>query len=135
MKDILMSSDIIGEWKDEYQDHNFNEIVFKDQDNNDGQLFIDVTCKGIRYCFTRFPGDYEPMSAEEYMKWNCEYDGRPNWHKPGQYMSKETIGYTEENIKKLDEAATVMTAEELKDFIDGDYSYLTGEVEREVEHE
>ena len=46
------------------------------------------------------------------------------WHIPHEYMDKETIDYTEENIKKINEMAKVMTPEEIKAFIEDDYSYM-----------
>lgn len=65
MKDIAFSSDIIKEVAEEW-DGNL-EYLF-DQDNNDGQLFIDVTDDGIKYCFMKFYNEGEPMDGEQYMK-------------------------------------------------------------------
>jgi hypothetical protein len=124
MKDIVMSCDIVKEWEDEFPDDNFNDYVFKGQDNNDGQLYIDVTDDGIKYCFTQYCADSEPMNSEQYMKWNCENENRPDWHVPYEYMNQETIDYTEENIEQIEKIATLMTMEELKSFIEDDYSYL-----------
>ena len=39
-------------------------------------------------------------------------------------MNKKTISYTERNIKKIDKMATLMTPEEIKSFVEDDYSYL-----------
>ena len=121
MKDIVFSSDIIKEVMEDFDgdtDYLFN------QDNNDGQLFIDVTDDGIKYCFMEFYNEGEPMDSDQYMKWNCEHEAHPNWHIPYEYMDKETIDYTEENIKAINEMATVMTTEEIKAFEEDDYSYM-----------
>ena len=121
MKDIVFSSDIIKEVMEDFDGD--MEYLF-DQDNNDGQLFIDITDDGIKYCFMKFYNEGEPMDAEQYMKWNCEHETHPDWHIPYEYMDKETIDYTEENIKKINEMATLMTTEEIKAFVEDDYSYM-----------
>lgn len=119
MKDIVFSTDILKEMKD-YNDGN---LLFN-QDNNDGQLFIDVTDNGIKYCFLSFYNEGEPMDGEGYMKWNCENENHPNWHTPNKYMDRRTIIYTEKNIKKINQMATLMTLDEIKSFVEDDYSYL-----------
>ena len=121
MKDIVFSSDIIKEVMEDFDGD--MEYLF-DQDNNDGQLFIDVTDDGIKYCFMEFYNEGDPMDAEQYMKWNCEHETHPDWHIPYEYMDKETINYTEENIKEINEMATLMTTEEIKAFVEDDYSYM-----------
>lgn len=121
MKDIVFSSDIIKEVTEDFDGD--MEYLFN-QDNNDGQLFIDITDDGIKYCFMKFYNEGEPMDAEQYMKWNCECETHPNWHIPYEYMNEETINYTEENIKEINEMATLMTTEEIKAFVEDDYSYM-----------
>lgn len=121
MKDIIFSSDIIKEVTEEW-DGNL-EYLF-DQDNNDGQLFIDVTDDGIKYCFMKFYNEGEPMDGEQYMKWNCENETAPDWHIPREYMDQETIAYTEENIKQIGGIATLMTPKEIEEYVQADYSYL-----------
>lgn len=128
MKDIVRSLDIIENVKESAEcvgdiDYHDSGYIF-DQDNNDGQLFIDVTDNGIKYCFMQFYDEGEPMDGEHYMKWNCEYIAHPDWHVPYEYMNEETIAYTEENIKAIDEMAVLMTPEEIKAFVTDDYSYL-----------
>ena len=121
MKDIVLSSDILEEVS-EYFDEDPKSIF--SQDNNDGQLYIDITDDGIKYCFMRYYDKGEPMDAEQYMEWNCENEEHPDWHIPYEYMDRETIDYTEENIKQINEIATLMTAEEIKAFIEDDYFYM-----------
>ena len=118
-KDITFSSDILKEITEIFDGD--MDCLFN-QDNNDGQLFIDVTDFGIKYCFMRFFNDGEPMDAEQYMKWNCESEEHSDWHKPSKYLEQETIDYTEENIKKINEMAELMTLEEVKEFVSYDYS-------------
>lgn len=77
MKDIVFSSDIIKDVA-EYMDGDL-EYLFN-QANNDGQLFIDVTDDGIKYCFMKFYNEGDPMDAEQYMKWNCENESHSDWH-------------------------------------------------------
>lgn len=124
MKDIVFSSDILKEVAEDMDGD--MEYLFN-QDNNDGQLFIDVTDNEIKYCFMSYYNEGEPMDAERYMKWNKEYEEHPDWHIPYEYMDQETIDYTEENIKQINEMATLMTLEEIKAFIEDDYSYLLQE--------
>lgn len=121
MKDIIFSSDIIKKVAEEW-DGNLEHLF--DQDNNDGQLFIDVTNDGIKYCFMKFYNEGEPMDGEQYMKWNCENENAPDWHIPREYMDQETIAYTEENIKQIGEIATLMTPKEIEEYVQADYSYL-----------
>lgn len=121
MKDIVFTSDIIKEVAEDMDGD--MEYLFN-QGNNDGQLFIDVTDDGIKYCFMKFYNEGEPMDAEQYMKWNCERETHPNWHIPYEYMSKETIDYTEANIEEINKMATLMTTEEIKAFVEDDYSYM-----------
>ena len=122
IKDIILSSDIIKEVT-EYDNVNVQDIIFN-QPNNDGKLFIDVTDNGIKYCFMTSDNYGEPMNGENYMKWNCECEDHPDWHVPYKYMNKKTILYTERNIKKIDKMATLMTKEDVRSFINDDYSYL-----------
>lgn len=121
MNDIVMSSNIIKEIEEEFDG---DTAYLFNQDNNDGQLYIDVTDNGIKYCFTEYCHEGKPMDGERYMKWNCENEDHPNWHIPYEYMDKKTIRYTEKNIKAIDKMAKLMTAEELKSFLEDDYSYL-----------
>ena len=72
----------------------------------------------------QFYNEGEPMDGEHYMKWNCENEDHPDWHIPYEYMTKKTITYTEKNIKKINKMATLMTPEEIKSFVEDDYSYL-----------
>ena len=58
------------------------------------------------------------------MKWDTETDDHINWHIPYQFMKREVINYTEDNIAEIDSMAELMTRAELEDFVNDDYSYL-----------
>lgn len=106
-----MSTDIIEEIK-EFFDGDLYYLFH--QDNNDGQLLIDVTDNGIKYGFIPYCDASVPLTADEYMKWD----------KPREFIDEETITYTKENIRAINENAELMSAEDLKDFLNADYSYL-----------
>lgn len=120
MKDVVISTNIIDEVK--YGDSDISTIF--DDHNNDGQLYIDVTNDRIKYCFTEYCHGGKPMNGEEYMKWDTETDDHINWHIPYQFMKREVINYTEDNIAEIDSMAELMTRAELEDFVNDDYSYL-----------
>ena len=123
MHDIASSSNLIEEWlRDDMgyyaSKEDFSAIVFN-ADNNDGKLFIDIDqkTKTIKYCFT----DYDNKiikSPLAYMNWDCE-----NWQK-SEYLSADAKKTCRKNIKYLNENATYMTNEELRDFLDYDYTGL-----------
>lgn len=121
MKDIVISTDLIKEVSDQFD---CDTSYLFNTDNNDGQLYIDVTNDTIKYCFTKYCHEENPMNGEEYMKWNCETSDRPNWHIPNQYMKRDAINYTEDNIAEIESMAELMTREELDSFINDDYNYL-----------
>lgn len=118
MKDIVMSIDIIKEWKEQFsEDENFNNYVFKLQDNNDGKLFVDISEYGtIKYAFLDCECNTDHiMNATQYMDWNSE-----EWEK-SEYISEEGKQSCKENLGKIEEMAVLMTKSELEDFINNDY--------------
>lgn len=122
MRDIVLSSDILQEVSD-YYDGELTCIF--NQDNNDGQLLIDVTNSGIKYCFIDGDGNTRPMDGNAYMHWDrmCEADGPDaDWRTISPHFTKGTIAYTERNIKKISRLATLMTSDEVSEFINADYS-------------
>ena len=60
----------------------------------------------------------EVMDAERYMKWDREDSERPDWHTPDAFLSASEIKYTEENIKRFEEMATLMSLDELDEFVE-----------------
>lgn len=123
MIDYAISSDIIKEFVDddwENSGYTLNNFMFYQQDNNDGKLFIDVLSDGtIKYAFL----DYDNkriMSGTEYMKW----DRGKGWKNPTEYFDQEDIDICIKNIKEINKMAKKMTADEVKEFMEMDYSYL-----------
>lgn len=119
MKDVQISTNIIEEWKDQFFDDNFNDVVFWWQDNNDGRLFVDILEDGtIKYAFLGYDCDVKNiMNAAQYMEWDSE-----DW-KNSEYIDDEQKKQCEDNLKTIEEMATLMTKEEIEDFINFDYGY------------
>lgn len=122
MHDVAISTDIVQEHAEQFPDEDFNDVVFNEQDNNDGQLYVDIKGDKIYYCFrdwTRHPDGTTSdtiMSASEYMDWDAE-----GWEN-SEYISDEGKAACRDNIKAIEEMAELMTLEQLDDFIHGDYS-------------
>lgn len=116
MQDILLTSDIIKEWLEEFSDYyDANEYIFNYVDNNDGKLFIDITKEGeIKYCFTDY--DLKILTPTKYMDWDCS-----EW-KNSEYLSEDEIKTCKENIEDIIKNAKLMTKQELQQFIKFDYS-------------
>ena len=121
--DYAISSDIIKEfidddWKND--GYTLNNFMFYQQDNNDGKLFIDVLSDGtIKYAFLDY-NNKKIMSGTEYMKWNRGKD----WKNPTEYFDQEDVDICIKNIKEINKMAIKMTADEVKEFMEMDYSYL-----------
>lgn len=122
MKDIIVTSDVIKEWAEQFQDvYTSKEYIFECVDNNDGKLFIDITKDNqIKYCFTN--RDLKILSPKKYMDWDFE-----NWENP-EYLDKEDVEICKNNIKYIKENAKQMTQEELQEFIEFDYSKQINEL-------
>ena len=127
--DVVPSIDIIKEYEEGYYDSSLE--MFTGQDNNDGQLIIDMIIdhdhkdkKGnypakFKYAFLDWDSKFIG-NGEDYMQWNENYgDDGPAWRE-NQYIQKE-IKYTERNIRYLDKNATLMTKDEVEEFINHDY--------------
>lgn len=121
MIDCVISSDIIKEFIDddwENDGYTLNNFMFYVQDNNDGKLFIDVLSNGtIKYAFLDYDNK-KIMSGTEYMEW----DRGRNWKNPTEYFDQEDIDICIKNIKEINKMATKMTADEVKEFMETDYS-------------
>lgn len=115
MQSIVISHDIIEEYKEYGDDCKFNDYVFYGQDNNDGQAYLYVMNDGtIKYAFT----DYECteiLTPEGYMKEYSEYL---------QSNDPEAWELCKENMKYIREHAQLMTNAEWAGFLDDDYSSL-----------
>ena len=128
MHDVQISCDIIQEWRENFTfpqslDDDFNDAVFREQDNNDGKLFIDIQADVIKYAFT--DDDITLiMTAEEYAIWDNA--DNPDWkeeHLANNWITAEAITAFEDNCKAIKEKAVLMTEEELKEFIEYKYEY------------
>ena len=123
MIDCVISSDIIKEFVDddwENEGYTLNNFMFYAQDNNDGKLFIDVLSNGtIKYAFLDYDNK-KIMSGTEYMRW----DLGKKWREHTEYFDQEDIEICAKNIKEINKMATKMKADEVKEFMEMDYSYL-----------
>ena len=119
MQDVVISSDLIKEWNEDFPEENFNNYVFKWADNNDGKLFIDINENEdvIKYAFTDGYNMDRVMSAAQYMNWNHK-----KW-RDSKYIDKEQKALCEKNIRQIPRLAKLMTIKELNDFINDDYGY------------
>lgn len=135
MRDVQISSNILKEYIDYETDGDINDFVFN-QDNNDGQLLIDIIdkddVKSIKYAFVELmiPDDASGiMSAEEYLVWNYDYEStgkdwaslyfqRYNTEKDASLDDFITMfKYTSENISFLQQIP-VMSYDEVVDFFE-----------------
>lgn len=104
--------------REQFAEQPFNKYVFDWQDNNDGQLFIDIQGKTVKYCFTRHTNHKRTLNGNQYMSW----DSCRNWTIPTDYMTQEDIDLCKGNIRYITEHAELMTVDELKEFVTADYS-------------
>lgn len=120
MRDYQISCDIITEYHEQFPDENFNDFVFKMQDNNDGKLFIDVCGNNgeiVKYAFLdNKANSHHIMDGEGYMRW----DETEAWREKS-YLSEEDIQICEDNIKFISQQAELMTTEEIEEFISYNY--------------
>ncbi len=121
MRDYQISADIVKEWREEFPEEPFNRYVFDEQDNNDGQLFIDVQGDVIKYCFTKGTRRNKTMNGSQYMAWDHDGCKVRNWTIPTEYTPQEAINLCKANIKYINEHAELMTVDELRGFVDADY--------------
>lgn len=119
MLDVAISHNIIKEWKEQFPKKPFKEVVFTGQDNNDGQLFIDVTDNGVKYAFVTSNEWYDKvLNPIEYMN----RDENESWIIPTNYLTVSEINTCIKNCRWIMKNAQLMTVEELKEFINKDYS-------------
>lgn len=120
MYDITIASNILKEYEEFDWHMPLNDFMFNGQDNNDGKAFIDVKRNGmIKYAL--LTSDNVLCNPSEYMVWDIDKE----WMIPDKYISKRMIGITEEHIEELSDIATLMTEEEVKEFME--YEYAGGE--------
>lgn len=119
---VTRSIDILEKTKEMYgKEIEKGEKPIKDclfgQDNNDGQLYIDADFAGktIKYAFV--PYFTEPGKRSGPMKYMAEY-----WGPDKGGVKKEVRDYTLYNIAVIKDLAKLMTVEEVKEFINYDYT-------------
>ena len=129
--DVVLSQDIIKEYEEGYYDE--SSEMFLRQANNDGQLLVDMI---IDWEHKDKKGDYKVTlkyafldwnskligNGEDYMQWNEDYGDKEDstpWRE-NEHIQKE-IKYTERNIRYIDKHATLMTPEEVSEYINHDY--------------
>ena len=130
MRDIMLSVDIIDEVA-EFYDGNYKNIF--NQDNNDGQLLIDVTESGVKYCFIPRYDNIEALDGRHYLIWDTRHSyPHYRWTEEDtpKKMDEDTILYTLNNIAYIDSNATLMTKEEAEEFVNADYSYLFSNIQK-----
>lgn len=116
-RDVAISADIIAEYVEEFADTPFREYVFRHQDNNDGKLFIDIDNGTIKYAFLDRSANLDNiMDASAYIIWDCGADWQTE-------EDPDDVATCLANITYINEHVTLMTAEELDEFMSYDYGY------------
>lgn len=120
MRDVLISTCIKEEIREQFPDEVEHEGLANylfGQDNNDGQLLIDVSSGQIKYAFIPYYTEANKvMNATAYMEWDC---GK-NW---ANTCGKDVVEYTTKNIRHIYDHAKLMTAKEVAEFLAYDYTY------------
>lgn len=126
MGDIAVHCDILKEYLLLSNNNELlNDFIFS-YDNNDGKLLLDVSDDGIKYAFLDCDNSINNiMAANDYMQWDCG----ENWKEPTKYFDNEDIKTCLNNINIIQNNATLMTAEEITDFLNTDYSEFLKEFE------
>ena len=136
MHDVVLSSDIVKEFTNDYEEYwktegnsyaqDFFDFCFSGQDNNDGQAYmyidLDVDNPKVKLCFTRytFDKDSSVMNANEYLTLDLLYDEPGTWQEymiKSEYYGAKTIVYTEKNIEYIEEHSEMLNKEELLDIL------------------
>lgn len=123
MHDVAISCDIIREYNELFSNEKFNDVVFDGQDNDDGQLLVDIVANEksgeykLLYAFREI-GNEVPMNALEYMLW----DSGDDWDSDcSEYMTSEQQDVCKQNISEIHEMAELMSRDQIRDFITADY--------------
>ena len=129
-QDVVLSADILKEYENGYYGDDYKAIIVG-QDNNDGQLIIDMHVDWdkyyknkknsiqIRYAFLDCRSDYIG-DAEAYMQWNTHYGAEGYPWRCDSYI-KDEVKFTERNINYLKKHAKLITEEEVNEYINHDY--------------
>lgn len=129
-RSVYVSSDLLEEMDAEGLEHHENMVL--SHDNNNGQLLIDVDGSAIRYAFIYpWADEVTVMDADAYL--NSELASLDDADEPLADWSERllqdewedgpaTVEYTKKNIDELHDEAELMTQEDLKVFLNRDYS-------------
>ena len=136
MHDVVLSSDIVKEFTNDYEEYwktegnsyaqDFFDFCFSGQDNNDGQAYmyidLDVDNPKVKLCFTiyTFDKDSSVINANEYLTLDLLYDEPGTWQEymiKSEYYGAKTIVYTEKNIEYIEEHSEMLNKEELLDIL------------------
>lgn len=136
MHDIVLSSDIVKEFTDDYEEYrktegntyaqDFFNFCFSGQENNNGQMYIYIDLDSektkAKMCFTKstFNEKSEVLNADRYLTSDLLYDEPGTWQEymaGSHYYGKETIEYTKENVRYIDEHSEMLEKEELLEIL------------------
>ena len=118
MRDISLSSDIIEEVA-VFCEGVSNELFA--QDNNDGQLLVDIRNGVVKYAFIPYYDNPAFLDGEGYLAYDLGMDWR-------EKLDPEVLAYTEKNLAFIAESAVLMSEDEVREFLSYDYSHLFEEV-------
>lgn len=132
MHDITLSSDIVKEFTDDYEEYwktegntyaqDFFDFCFSGQDNNNGQVYmyidLDVEKPKVKMCFTEnaFNEESNVLNADGYLTSDLLHGEPGTWQEymaGSHYYGKETIEYTKENVRYISEHSGMLEKEEL----------------------
>lgn len=133
-KNVVLGQDIIDEYYEQYPEENFNNAVFCRQDNNDGKLIIDIKDGVFKYAFLDSAADSNNiMSAEQYMVW--DHSHYENWKEAEYLLKNGEVAFCEANFPEIEKLATLMTKEEVEEFLSFDYKGVIPKPEKTLERE
>lgn len=125
MRNVLISSDIKKEICDQFAEEAQRDGVATylfGQDNNDGQLLIDIDREKIKYALIPYYTEAEKvMSASAYMEWNVGKSWRTKEWLRHHEDNEDFREYTIQNIKYISNHAKLMTPQEAVEFVSCDY--------------
>lgn len=132
MVDTMISADIIDEYYELYPEEPFNEAIFFFQDNNNGKLLIDLKDGVLKYAFLdRDAHSNYIMNAEQYMNW----DEGINWRENEHLKENGEVDLCKANFPIIEQLGTLMTREEVEEFLSFDYEKHIPKPKKTLERE
>ena len=122
MHDLCIGCDILKEYKEYYAGEDFSEAVFNGQDNNDGQLYVDIQDGIIYYGFRwwEWIGEDNP-SVEKILSARAYMDADMNDWENSPYITDVQKQLCVDNISAIESMAALMDENRLQDFIEHPY--------------